>query len=822
MPVTNIDDFLSGSSDCIDKNMHTPYKTFSNESESCCPNQHNINLSEITSLQVPIKASPFDFSVLDPENEKGLILPVETIHANQQRENSSGSKGEIPDTGYKSMYPLGYDSDSNSDSTTDSSAVVYKNAGSGSLHELFSDEGEVEFCSFNSQQCDAAEHSRMSHIRHFQDSSSENTNQDKTISDVSLATTENSAKMTHSLQQSHLLGVLSTEEKEHFFNGKKTCLDVSSTECHINAAYDTCGKDKAYVTLSPEEPKTYSNPSSQDQSSIANIHADTSLTLDSFKHLNTNTPYSPSMELKTSDLNIDRLDTGKSKSMITKKKVLDYRTYLSPHASFLLKKTSELKKTTDCSMWRNTFKLQAETESSSPKLKGLSIKSKNNPQNEVLQSKHESLVSPQKNISLNQSKVLPRTENCILKTSTQSDMNKSLALHKASDRQGIAEHGYSDNALQNAQHKDNDSEKEPLGSKATAKSVDTRKTFIEVQLSCLSRTSPLVAYNEPVNSRDYKPTHNGTDMDMTPMNYPFPVEKSNVMVSNTLYSSLCYTKETHSSLSNSLKPSTIVETRQTLKSNISRMYIKTMERGSFSTNIALSANNNHFSVRHKIKSFENLANLEKKVLKSSDIQSSLASRISLNQRIAGYMDLVNSTDCEAPQNSLSPYMENLIPTTRCSTFRSKSPPSIAVINHELPHSSSTTTFLSEDHSETDIKEFSDGAASKISPVLSKKCRKFPCKKMRQLRALSMPELKTICKEDYVRGHTADIIECEAAIHPTVLKKVTGTEYLLSFANTERVNLNKAGKGYPKSTEVTPQATAETHGHQLGWSIRWEY
>lgn len=811
MPVTNIDDFLSGGSDCSDKNMHTPYKASSNEPESCCPSQHTINVSEVTSLQVPIKASSLDFPILDPGNEKGLSLPVETIHANQQKENSSGSKSEIPDTGYKSMYPLGYESDSNSDSTTDNSAVVYANADCSCFHESFSDEEEVEFCSFNSQQCDAAGHSDMSHIQHFQHVSSENTDHTKTLSDVTLAKTENSAIMYHSLQQSQLLGVLSTEKKDQF----------SSAECHINTASDTGGKDKTCVTFSPKEPKTYISPSPQDtdivtQGSIVNLHADISLTLESLKHSNTDTTHSPSMELKTLGMNIDRLDTGESTS---KEKVLDYRTNLSPHTSFLLKKTSELK-TTNCHMWRNTFKLQAETESRTPKLKGLRIKSKNKPLNEILQSQSESLVCPNKNISLNQSKALPQTENCILKASSQSDMNKNLTLSKVSDlRQETAEHGHSDSTLQTAQP---DREKELLGSKATLLHPSaTRKTFIEVKLSCLSRTSPLVAYNEPVNSRDYKQTYNGTGTDLTPMNYPFSVEKSNVVVTNTRCSSLRYTKETHSAVSNSLKPSTIVETR--LKSNISRMYIKTMEKGSFSTNIALSANNDHFSVRHKIKSFENLANLGKTVIKNSDIQSfPLANRISLNQRIAGYMDLVNSTDCEARQNSLNPYMENLIPTTPCSTFLGKSPSNIPAINLEPPPSSCNTTSPTEDHSESGIKEVPDGAASKISSVLSKKHRKLPCKKTRQLRALSMPELEKIYKEGYVRRHGADIIECEADIHPTTLNKVTGTETLLSSANMEKVNLNKARKGFPKSTEVTPQTTAETHGHQPGWSIRWEY
>lgn len=83
----------------------------------------------------------------------------------------------------------------------------------------------------------------------------------------------------------------------------------------------------------------------------------------------------------------------------------------------------------------------------------------------------------------------------------------------------------------------------------------------------------------------------------------------------------------------------------------------------------------------------------------------------------------------------------------------------------------------------------------------------------------MPELEKICKEDYVRGQGAVVDKTEPGIHPTILKKATDTE---SFRPSATVtNVNRASQGYPESTEVTPQATAETHGHQPGWSIRLE-
>ncbi|XP_044052058.1 PDZ domain-containing protein 2 isoform X3 [Siniperca chuatsi] len=848
IPITNIDDILSVSL-CSDKNTHTksPYKKLSNEPASCCSSQHTVTLSEKAGIQVPIQSSSLDCSILDAENEKDAILPVETTHMNQLKENSSsvfnGSSPESPDAGSIYMYPVGDDSNSNSDSTTDSSVMINKMTGSGgSLHEPSSDEEEVELCSCDAQQPAAGGHSHLTQSPNgsssLQHARSQNTNLDQTFdvqvfSDVSLTNKKTSVTITQCSQHSQLLGVFPTEQSCQSSN---RTIPMSSIECHINSAIEPCDKVKACVASSSGSLSIYSSPSPPDthsvtQGSTANLHADASLPSDLLKHLNTQTPHSPSMKSETSGSSTGRLDTRVSASMINKEKVLECRTNLNPDARSLLKKTSGLKLlvNSDCPVWNSNFKLQVETQIrpniSAPKLKGLSIKSKNKPPAQPLHPRSESPVrsNTYANASLNQSTKLPSmaTMSSFLKTNNQPDMNSCLTLPKVSDRRQVAaEHSPSGGTLQTVQLA---MEKDiHLVSKATAKSHPpaTQRTFIEVRLSSLSGlSSPVMAHSETVTSKDSKPTQRGTDARLAPMLSPAnsTIEKTNDMISNTEFSSLCSTKETHSTTSNSSKPSTIVETSETLKSNTSRLYIKTMERQSFSTDTALTADYNPFSVRHKIKSFENLANFDKPVAKSSDIQSyGLVYRASLNQKIAGYMGLVNSKDCQA--QSFSSYVENLIPTTPCSPLLGKSPSNIAPINLELPHSSCIIAPLTEDNPEAEVQKAPDGTAPQTPQMRQRKHDKLFLSRLRQLRALSMPELEKLCTEDFTRGHGTAIDKTEPGIHPSILMKATVTESFPPSAALTKVNVNRVSRGDLRSTEETPQGTPETHGQQPGWSI----
>ncbi|XP_041793896.1 PDZ domain-containing protein 2 isoform X2 [Chelmon rostratus] len=828
IPITNIDDILSGESLCSDTVTHnkTLYKTSSVEPISCSSSQHTVTLFKKGSIQVPIQSNPLDCSISD----QGTILPVKTAHVIQQKENSSavfnGSSPESSDARSTCMYTLGDDSDSNSDSTTDNSVMANKMAGSGSLHEPSSDEEEVEFCSCDARQHDAGGHT---HLRqspngssHFQHANSQNLNLDQTFDvlkvfcDVTQSNKENSVTTPQFSQLSRLLGT----SAEQPCQSSSCTLPVFPIQSHINSAIGSCDKVKACVASNPRRLSIYSSPSPPDTHSatrgpIANLHADASLTSDLSKHLNTQISHS-SVE-----------------SMINKEKVFDCRTH--PHASSLLNEMSGLKllDNSDCPVWSNNFKLQVETQSktitSAPKLKGLSIKSKNKPQREPPQTptKSDGPVASNINASLNQSTKLPPTATipCFLKTSNEYDMNRPLALPKVSDRKQVtAEHEPSGGTLQTVQL---DKEKDMPLCSTTAKSQgrshppETQRTFIEVQMSCLSgSSSPVMVENETFHSKAYTPTQRGTEARLTPMLSPASStgEKTNGMVSNTVFSSLCSTKETHSTTSNGLKPS-IAEKREALKSSKSRLYIKTMERGSFSTDAALSANYNPFSVQHKIKSFENLAHFEKPVAKSSDIQSyALAYRASLNQRIAGYMGLVNSIDCQAWQRSFSSYVDNLIPTTPCPPLLGKSPSSIALINLEPPHSSSNTTPPTEDNPEAEVQTASDGITPQSSQVQRRKHSKLANNKLCQFRALSMPELEKLCTKDVTRGHDAAVDKATHDIHPSRFKKAKDTESFPPFATLTKVDLNRTSQGNLQSTEVTPQGSLETHGQQSGWSI----
>uniref|UniRef100_UPI0037E782B8 PDZ domain-containing protein 2 n=1 Tax=Semicossyphus pulcher TaxID=241346 RepID=UPI0037E782B8 len=773
IPITNIDDILSGVGPSSDKDTNTkfPYETLPTEPGPCYSNQPAVTPREDTESRVQTPSGP---NIREAGNPEDALLSVETIHVNQLKENR-------PDAGPKSMYSTGDDSESDSDSTTDNSVVVNKMADSGH-HEPSSDEEEVELCSFDVQQTHSSHSPKGSAPSH--QTISQNTNMDQTVaglkvsSEVSLTDKE-------------------TSQCSQVFSTGRACqppspmIPVSSIDRHTNSAIETCDKVKACGASSCGSLSVYRGPSPPDPHSVtqgvsANVNADSSLTSDVLKHLKTQTPRSPSVESDPSGLSISRLDTRVSGHT---EKVLECRT------NSLLKKTSELKlfDHSDSSVSSLNSKPQAETHiktnSSTPKLKGLSIKSRNQ------EPTRSDSPSNTKVSSINSTKLSPTaTLSSLSKTMNQPETNSSLSSPKVSDKRQVTdEHAASNGTLQTAQlARDKEVHVEcnqTAQSQVRSHPPATQRTFIEVRLSTLSGPS---TYSETGHSKDSNLTERDTNC---------AAEKTNGMVRNTVFSSLCLTKET--TTSNGSKHSLNVETSENLKSSMSRLYIKTMERQSFPSDSAPPAKYNPFSVRHKIKSFENLAHFDKPLARSSDIQSyALAYRASLNQRIAGYMDLVNSTDCQARQRSFSPYVDNIIPTSPCSALLGKSPSSIALINLELPDSSCSTAPLSEYSPEAAGHRASAGTPQ----VMRRKHGKLARSRLRQLRALSMPELEKICTEDFTTGTAV-----ETDIHPTEHMTATVTESRQPSALTK---MSRADVG---SSEDPPQRTPETPT-QAGWSI----
>ncbi|XP_042344853.1 PDZ domain-containing protein 2 [Plectropomus leopardus] len=793
IPITNIDDILSEVSLYGDTDPQTksPNKA-ADESASCCLIQHTVTLSEKADTQAPVQSTSLDCSILDAGNEKGA------------NENTSAavnrSHPDRSDTGPTCMYPVGDDSDSSSDSATDSSVMVNKTASSGgSLLEPSSDEEEVEFCSCDVQQPAAEGLSQINQSPNkSQHDSNQNLNRDqngdmlRVSADVSLTDKDTSVTTTQYCQ-------LSPEQQS-----ANSTMPVSSMKCHNKSAIKLCDNVKACVATKPGSISSSHSPPdthSVTQETTANLHADANLTSDLLKHLNSQTPPIPLKESETLVLSIIKSDTRAS--MISKEKALEGRTNLTPLLG-VLKKTSGLKLDhSDRPMWSSNLKHQVETQTkpNTPKLKGLSIKSKNKPQEEPLQKLSESPLPLNTSASLNQSTKLPQTAttSSLLKTSDQSGLDNCLVLSKTSDRGQVpTQPGTSGGTLQTVPPaKESDIylvSKAPAKSQSQSHHPATQRTFIEVRLSSLpGLSSPVLARNETVNLKDSKTIQRGTDARFAPLLSP----------ANTVFHSLCSTKETNTG------SKAIVDTSDALKSSTSRLYIKTMDRRSF-TDTALSADYNPFSVRHKIKSFENLANFDKPMAKSSDVQSyAVAYRASLNQRIAGYMGLVNSIDCRARQRSFSSYVENLIPTTACSPLHGKSPSSITLINLELPASSCNASLPTEDSPEAVVQKAPDGTRLQTPQVLRRKHDRLPRSRLRQLRALSMPELEKLCTEEFTRA--VDSTEST----PT---NTTVTESSPPTATPTKVDVNRVSRGDLGSTEETPQRAPEGRGQQAGWSI----
>lgn len=828
IPVTNIDEMLSELTLCSDTTTCSKSpKALTNV--TCCSNLNQA--PEEDDIHAPVESCFLDSSILGSGNNDAGILPVEKNLLNsslmnewQLTENSLGSCKERPAVGSKHMYPVGDDSDSESDSTADSHIVNKMAIAKASLKEASSDEEEVEICFCEAQQPLGQSQVCQSEIgplpsRH---ANSENTNlpQDSTIV---LLTDKDKEELNAS----------STNKLCHSSNNTSP---VPFLQCYINSHNGQTDKVDAYVASSPECLSVYSSPSTPvshaaSQDSNARLHGKSSLTSNLVCQLTTQVPISTSLESEMSTSG-ERV----SASLMLTDKDEDKQNPNNPSSPLL--RASGLKlidRHSACPVQSSNINLH-----NAPRLKGLSIKSKTKPtEHPFLKPLRAEIPVPSKpSVSFNQS---PRLQakmaampSC-LKNINQPDMSIQLASNKLGDRQqDLAKAEPSGGTVQNVQSA-NEVVEVHLGSNTKPQSRSqppaTQRTFIEVRLTSLCHlSSPSLEHKETVKTKDCKSSHSGTDGRLAPVlftsNCALKTEKTDAMPSNTVLSSMCSNNGTHSVTNNS-KALSKSEAYESLKSSRSRLYMKAMDRRSLSTDAVLSGDYNPFSVRHKIKSFENLANFDKPVVKCSDIQSfALAYRASLNQRISGYMGLVKSMDCRPLQRSYSSYVENLIPTTTCSTILGKSPSSGVLKNVALPLADCNGAPLAEDKAVGVISKASDGVAPQIPPVLKRKQNKGTAdiyrSRLRELRALSMPELEKLCPEDFSRASGPTTKETEPSIHPTIPTIPTIPAVTESFphsATMTRMDVNMGNPLHPGSIQDSSQGSRGNHGRQPGWSIR---
>uniref|UniRef100_A0A8C7C649 PDZ domain containing 2 n=1 Tax=Oncorhynchus kisutch TaxID=8019 RepID=A0A8C7C649_ONCKI len=827
IPVTYIDDVITelSSSDVesalSSKTPKAPSEAQCTETTSCKSALDSKALPEKDNSNVqtpPTRPSQLDFSVLDSGNNCRLLPVGKTFLNNYSRNFSSNltdegknalSNGVEKPPGASSaskchMYSLVDDSDSESEDTvTDNSHGTAGDNKRGSRvvgaepQDTDSDEEEVEICYSESQRhytkesgpfdvvldsaASATSDAAMTAATHPAAASQQN-------KDCSVVTTTQSNPITspslsQSLSGSQSSGACLTAESEaslcqmvHPQSSKDTDSvptpgPARSSECFANGV---SGSNVATPVIKP----------SQATSVVA---ATQSLTPRSQER--TARPTSGKLSNSTSS---SSSSSAVSHSTAAKAMPSNYSRSGSSRSSLT---TTRDKKGEKVSL---EPRLVQNNPTSLPmsKLKGLSIKSKNKTQQQ-LSPKPASAESPA--VLRKASKTSPLQSPKLQAKKVDSPLltRKAAALSKEQVTSATAT------------------------SKEQPESVPTtQRSFIEVRLSSSSSTlpsssssTPVLMRKETVNSKNYSITQTTHISDITSHVNGCAVETNlrpaapdsvcnseNVTTNDSAVNSIGLESVdvvplpiSNGIINISLRNSCLTDMAvENLKANKSKL--KMMERRSFSTDNSTPGDPNPFSVRQRIKSFENLASFDKPALKCIEIQSFAQSyaltatlKPPLNRRLSGYMSgSVNSIDCRSLRRSFSSCVDNFnvsTPLTPLSPQLRKSPSSLTLPNFDILTQSCSTNEAPLGQTRD---ELADGEISKMlppggvtltpqtPPVM--RCRQargqarghanLSRSRLRELRALSMPDLDKLYTDDFSSNPgTNGTFKTELEIHP---------------------------------------------------------
>ncbi|MGH0160370.1 UNVERIFIED_CONTAM: hypothetical protein FKN15_039366 [Acipenser sinensis] len=496
------------------------------------------------------------------------------------------------------------------------------------------------------------------------------------------------------------------------------------------------------------------------------------------------------------------------------------------------------------------IKLQDKIQRSStaPRLKGLSIKSKNKaPEGSVTTKSTKAEVASQKKMSVSplqspklQPKKVSLTYN--LKTSKQLEKN-STGLPKPSgqkkdhrppelERKGVEDHpisnpAASDSAAQQCESLAAETQlthaapysQVTSSDKEQPETVTTQRSFIEVRLS--SSSSPSSLASTPTLECRETPETNAVpavgdastktlkDLDATRIFHKATgrseslheeqcsrAEAVGSCLLNDQASQLdkqdpCAFTEAaveaepcHSSSSSStiikqdddvFKSSATMEGEEQNKSNRPKPEGLKTERRSYSIESSLPLDHNSFSVRQRIKSFENLASFDKPVIRAIEIQSfAVTSKPPVGRRSSGsvtasaagthFMDGSRSL-----RRSLSSCADSSSEAPVTSPHLKKSPSTMALIGFE----SNPVENIRESHTEEKalgVASVSEQDPVSQTPPVSRNRNprghsSLSRSRLRELRALSMPDLDKLCTEDFASEANTVTFKTELEIRP---------------------------------------------------------
>ncbi|XP_014834149.1 PREDICTED: uncharacterized protein LOC106911842 isoform X2 [Poecilia mexicana] len=458
--------------------------------------------------------------------------------------------------------------------------------------------------------------------------------------------------------------------------------------------------------------------------------------------------------------------------------VLKDKADLSPEAIFIFKNMSDLNPLNDSDCPAESEKVEHQLAAGPPKLNVLSIQSISIAQEETQPKAYRS------------ESLLPLDTYIALKEFTKFQPTAIMSSPSAlcmSRMHNAVQHGLSGSTIQTVQcAKENNiiscSKSSVLSLEQPCPSI-TQKTFMKLQFSpVLGLISPLFKYNKETTSKPNKDSKIKTCARLA--SKLSPTSRGEITNGMTKSEGFDYTEKAQLTTADDPKPSQVLVSGETLKFSTSRPNCQTMERWGLYKEVTLSAGYKPFSVRHKIKSYESLANLDKPVAKSSDVHTfAVPYTASLNQRISGYMDSVNSVDWHGHQRNNSSY--------NCLT-------SVASLSPPLRKSAGNEN-----------QNAPDGTISNNLVVLRRKHGRLSTRMVHQSRALCMPNLGKLCTDDFSGGNTTAGNKNYPSVCLTVAPKANMTDCLSPAA--------MLSSGDDATSEDTPQGSTDTR--RPGWSIR---
>ncbi|XP_043095649.1 PDZ domain-containing protein 2 isoform X2 [Puntigrus tetrazona] len=844
IPITNIDDVITEltSAESKEKDKSVLDSTDANvRTEEC---------SEVDERGTAAQSQPSlsDFSALDVGNSTSHFSVGKTFLNNYSRNFSNlGEDVDSLEKGHEekpSMYSLVEDSDSESDSADSAVKVESSQGNCEDPQDTDSDEEEVELCYSTVSQpaFSQSEANRKSmancHTVEILASGVILASMDR-HNPLSLTMQDKDPKENHTVSElpNQLCPQVSADD---LLNGESghTATQRTPSNCKTDEKCETISKAVSFPTVT--QGISHVTPRSQERTT--KLHSDASL---SEEKNNTGQVTLGSTVSQPKALN--GKTSGQASSIVVPKDkerekvnpLLDFKSSFSQTQSKSnCVRSLGTKSPNDnpvSPLLRSRLKVDDKKSNTSSKLKGLSIKSKSKDQEQSVsrtsrvegQGQKKALSSPSQCPKLLSKKTTPtgspkstRTSEKIRVTSCKTDQPTVSSVLKT-------------NSINTTKEELKPSKKEQVSdlkeqvSKSEVMVINTQRTFIEVRLSSSSSSTPVLTRKEVGNASHLSLASVSVDQvqweesnsDSSLGRHKIPLDSTNSLSIGLHHNGTNKSNETsfNGQEENHLRNSNNKDAASH-KTSISKLYLRGLDRRSCSTDISGSLDPNPFSVRQRIQSFENLASFDRSIIKCIDIPFyANNSKPPLNRRLSGYAGSVSSQsgDSRSLRRSFSSCVDHLSSTPSSPYPQNSASTSVVTFSESTPQNQTTEAVIKEQvRNEASVNQ----PAVHTPPVLrSRNARAhggLSRSKLREIKALSMPELDKLCTEDFTSDPGNVVFKTELEIYPC--RSIDPASPNLQCTVVTR--MSSVDAGIPGSTSNGDQHEGQITGLSC-WSIR---